>query len=161
MDCDDHSRCYLIGIIEAVIHKPGDKWSFAHCGGREKQWNYTVNASQNLVCSLHRQHVWCSCRKHHVMLSRRGYTGLQESELWLLLYRCVGNMGVAVLLSQQHTVSIQAETCSDSFTTARCTFLRPMQPLWQENVEVTWWCGSQTSLMCFMISWSWLSQPAS
>ncbi len=58
MDCDDHSRCYLIGIIEAVIHKPGDKWSFAHCGGREKQWNYTVNASQNLVCSLHRQHMF-------------------------------------------------------------------------------------------------------
>ncbi len=40
MGCDNHSRCYLIGIIEAVIHKPGDKWSFAHCGGREKHRNY-------------------------------------------------------------------------------------------------------------------------
>ncbi len=51
----------------------------------------TVNASQNLVCSLYRQHIWCSYIKHNVkdaVEKGRRRTGLQdESELWSLCWQ--------------------------------------------------------------------------
>lgn len=135
MGCDS----YLISIIKAVIHKPGDKWSFAHCGGKDntkqniRNKGLTAIASQNLVSSLQRQHGFCvKLIKSNMLWGREG---MKVCRMSLNSVRRVGNMGVAVLLSQQHNHIQDMQKLS--LRQLWLYFWHQIQLLWNVDVDVT------------------------
>jgi len=75
----------LVGIVEAVIHKSCDKWSFTHCGRK----NEVLQLSNALMISIQYSQLDILINAHHTILPLQiTLCLLERSIMYLTCYYC-------------------------------------------------------------------------